>query len=265
MDERRPVRSSRPDADPRVQPGTTADREVSGWLESPELAEANRRLARLKADEELVLELQLSGYHDTVWNPIAAEFARYGIAVLQAWMRDHTILGRVRGKTGHGLPATHEGWFDDDVVTWDLAVDVVMDAVEYFLDDVLKRNRWDPNRGANLKTYFVGQCLIRFPNPYRSHWRAERDRRRHETSTADDQFLHRTAAAADDTFLTRRRVEDALRISGREVDQQVFLLREAGYTAAEIAIQLGLGSERSVNNLIAYRRKLAVQRDRRIS
>lgn len=266
MDQRRPVRPSRSIAVPRdVQPHNTADPEVTRCLDDPELAEANRRLARLKADAELVLELQLSNYDKAVWDPIAAEFARYGIAVLQSWMRSHTILGRVRAKTGNGLPPTHEDWFTDYQVTYDLAVDVVLDALDHFLDDVLKKNRWDPTRRASLKTYFVGQCLIRFPNPYRSHWRAERDRRQQETSTSDSLILDRAAPAADDAFLARRRVEDALAISGRKTEQQVFLLREAGYTAAEIAMKLGMGSERVVHNLIAYRRKLAVRGDRRTS
>lgn len=149
MDQRRPGRPPRSTAEPGdVQPGDSADHKITGWLEDPELAEANRRLARLKADQELVLELQLSSYHEAVWEPIAAEFARYGIAVLQAWMRNHTILGRVRAKTGNGLPPTHEGWFTDDEVTYDLAIDVVMDALEHFLEDVLKQNRWDPPHAA---------------------------------------------------------------------------------------------------------------------
>lgn len=207
----------------------------------------------------------MSSYHEAVWEPIAAEFARYGIAVLQAWMRNPTILGRVRAKTGNGLPPTHEGWFTDDEVTYDLAIDVVMDATRALPGRRIETEPVGPTARRQPETFLIGQCLIRLPNPYRSHWRAERDRRQHETSTSDQLILDRTAAAADDAFLTRRRVEDALAITGRETDQQVFLLREAGYTAAEIADRLGLGSERAVNNLIAYRRKLAVQRDRRTS
>lgn len=159
MDQRRPVGSSRPEVGPRVQPNT-ADPELSDWLEGPELEAANQRLARLKADEDLVFELQLSDYDDAVWDPIAEEFARYGLAVLKAWMRNGTILGRVRSQTRNGLPAPHEGWLTDHEVRHDLAVDVVMDALDHFLDDVLKQNRWDSQRGSSLKTYFVGQCLI---------------------------------------------------------------------------------------------------------
>ncbi len=45
-------------------------------------------------------------------------------------------------------------------------------ALNKFRDTVLRRHRWDSTRGATIKTYFIGQCLIHFSNIYRS-WIAE--------------------------------------------------------------------------------------------
>jgi hypothetical protein len=39
----------------------------------------------------------------------------------------------------------------------------------------LLANRWDPKKGASIKTFFIGQCLIRFVNVY-NRWR-DNDRR----------------------------------------------------------------------------------------
>jgi hypothetical protein len=41
----------------------------------------------------------------------------------------------------------------------------------------LDEEEWDHRRGATLRTYFIGQCLIRFPNIYR-RWLAGENRNR---------------------------------------------------------------------------------------
>lgn len=62
----------------------------------------------------------------------------------------------------------------------ELANETVAVALNKFRDTNLRRHRWDSTRGATIKTYFIGQCLIRFPNIYRS-WLAELHvARRHE-------------------------------------------------------------------------------------
>jgi hypothetical protein len=52
----------------------------------------------------MLLDLQLSNYADAVWNPIAEEFARYGLAVISSWVRRGLIFGYVTKATGFGFP-----------------------------------------------------------------------------------------------------------------------------------------------------------------
>lgn len=75
-------------------------------------------------------------------------------------------------------------------------------ALDRFRADVLLAKKWDYRKGASLRTYFIGQCLIRFANIYRRWWGGEVRNRAHLT---DGDSL--------DLFLPRR--DD---ISGRAVD-----------------------------------------------
>src|SRR5690349_18064281 len=59
-------------------------------------------LDRLLGDSDLLLRLQLSNYSPAVWNPIAEEFARYGLAVISSWIRRGLIFGLVTQATGYG-------------------------------------------------------------------------------------------------------------------------------------------------------------------
>jgi len=38
--------------------------------------------------------------------------------------------------------------------------------LRYFIGEVLKPGKWDYRRGATLKTYFIGACLLQFANVF---------------------------------------------------------------------------------------------------
>ncbi|MFN3256205.1 MAG: hypothetical protein ACE37B_10945 [Ilumatobacter sp.] len=59
-----------------------------------------------------------------------------------------------------------------------LAVETVAKAVDAFREQVLIGNKWDPRRGASLKTFFVGQCKFQFPNVYRPWLNLQRNHHR---------------------------------------------------------------------------------------
>lgn len=85
-----------------------------------------------------------------------------------AWIKKGLILGRCRQRGYGGLREPPVGAFARDDVADELAGETVAKAPSPLRDDVLMKGRWDPTRGATIKTYFIGQCLIRFPNIYRS-------------------------------------------------------------------------------------------------
>lgn len=123
------------------------------------------RIARLEADKELVLRLALHGYLGREWDTFATVLAQYGVQVLRAWLRTGKIFSLCR----HKLPSTR---FKDDDDINEVAYDTVAAAIKAFRDDVLIPMKWDPTKGASLKTYFIGMCRFQFPNAYR-RWLAE--------------------------------------------------------------------------------------------
>ncbi len=77
---------------------------------------------------------------------------------------DRSDVREIAATTGIRLTSP-EGGFDQET-RQDLAIDTVVAALSAFRDEVLnlKENRWNPAKGASLKTFFIGQCKWQFPN-----------------------------------------------------------------------------------------------------
>jgi hypothetical protein len=130
------------------------------------LENARRRLA----DRVLAEELAAAGYCGVTFEMFVIELSSYGIAALMAWMRTGQIAVQCAAKgrpMAGGLP---EQWSRDDRL--EIAVETTARALKHFIGEVLIPGRWDPGRGASLKTFFVGSCVLQFPNVY-SVWRTE--------------------------------------------------------------------------------------------
>jgi hypothetical protein len=89
-----------------------------------------------------------------------------------AWLRQGAIIGKCRER-GAGLPEPPLGALSRPDVAGELAAETVAKALNTFRNTVLIPGRWNPARGASLKTFFIGQCLIRFPNIYRAWLKTE--------------------------------------------------------------------------------------------
>jgi DNA-directed RNA polymerase specialized sigma24 family protein len=211
-------------------------------------------LDRLLGDADLLLRLQLSGYADEEWEPIATEFARYGLGVLPAWLATGKMFVEVRKTTKVRL-VPHEGGFDRETLN-DLATDTVVAALPAFLE-VLKQKRWDPAKGASLKTYFLGKCKWEFLNVYKK-WQ-----RLHESPNlellADEMttFVDADAAAgpADQALLSREQQRAVLAMLSTGRARRAFSLADMGYSHEEIAEQLGVADAKAVENLLVYQRR----------
>ncbi|MFI6225295.1 sigma-70 family RNA polymerase sigma factor [Nocardia salmonicida] len=226
----------------------------AAWLDDKEFIPVAENLARLEADAELVRMLQLGQFSDHVWNPVAEELARYGLAVLQSWIRSHTIFAKVKTKTGWGLPIL-DGWPDAETAE-QLATDTVVNALNYFRDKVLAAGKWDPTRGASLRTYFIGQCLFQFPNLYRTAYNIEIERQEHELLTDDDTLFRGQERSVEDVLGGSRfgsAGEEALAQVTTVMAKIAFGLIVEGYSAAEIAVRLNK-TEKQIENMLVYQR-----------
>ncbi len=218
---------------------------------------ASRHLDRLLGDSDLLLRLQLSGFADDQWEPVAQEFARYGLGVMEPWIASGRVFAKVRERTGYRIAAPPDG-IDDDGAN-ELAVDTVVRSLRSFLDNVLKQGKWDPARGASLKTFFIGQCLLQFPNVYK-RWTRERARWNPIVLEGDQDVLDRragTSEPADRPLLSRAGAAQALDTLTTDNARRAFALQDMGYTLDEIARELGLPDAKAVENLLGHQRRRA--------
>lgn len=129
-------------------------------------------LERRQREAEFLQLLADRGFRGTMWDTFADELAAYGMPVLMAWTRTHQIA-KLCAEKGRPIPALPSDWTSEDRA--DLAAITVAKAIIVFRDGVLAAGRWDPERGATLKTFFMGAVIQQFPNFYNG-WCRERRR-----------------------------------------------------------------------------------------
>lgn len=221
----------------------------------PAVNQRSEHLDRLLGDERLLLRLRESGYAEHEWHPVAAEFARYGLDVLRAWLRNRKIFAKVKAATGIALRGPSRD-FDEDAVQ-SMATDTVVAALGAFLEKVLRPGKWDPSKGATLKTYFIGQCKWQFPNVYRNWLRDQRVAQETDQAAAFAGWEPYAAAAepAERRILRGEDYSAALTLLSTDTARKAFLLQDMGYTHEEIAREVGLTNAKAVENVLDYQRR----------
>ena len=163
------------------------------WLLDQDEAEPADRLDRLSEDFKWINDLALAGFEGAQWEFFAEELAKYGMGVIGGWMRTGVIWVRCRDRGFGGLPALSRPFTQDEIE--ELTGETVAKALNHFKFDVLMKRKWDYRRGASLRTYFVGQCMIRFANIYRRWWGNEV--RSGHALLADDPHLNKKSPSIE--------------------------------------------------------------------
>jgi len=134
--------------------------------------------ARHEGDRLLIEMLARCGFTGPRQIRFEAELAAYGYPVMMALTRTGEIIKRV-AEMGRPLSVrdTVLRWSRDD--RSELSLETVARALVFFRTKVLMLGKWDPARGATIKTYFIGACLSQFPNVFQ-HWDRERLRWRNK-------------------------------------------------------------------------------------
>lgn len=230
------------------------------WLVDDDNDELAQRVDRLEADYQWVNDLALAGFMGTQWNFFAEELAKYGMAVIGGWMRNKLIFRRCQDRGFGGLPHLDRPFSDEEIE--ELTMETVSKALHHFRVDVLMKKKWDYRKGATLRTYFVGQCLIRFANIYRAWYGNEARRRQHSTSgdeIALSDFGKPSRGMSDKAidFVT------AKRILGDIKDERVvkaLIWTADGKSQAEIAVELEV-TEKTVERMLANERARVRRRE----
>ena len=226
------------------------------WLSDFEGTEAARRLERLVADNDLVTRLALSGYSGKEYDYFETELVKYGVDVITGWLVKGIIYEKYRLRGYGGLPAPPDSLREDRDLMIELAYETVGIANRRFRDDVLMRNRWDPRRGASLKTFFIGQCLMRFANVYRAWHAAEVRQHRAIRETALLEVAPRLHSSLDGPEASAVDQAEVRRLVAAVADPRVrtaLVLAASGWPQAEIAQRLDV-SEKAVERMLANNR-----------
>lgn len=204
----------------------------SAWLSEFQATQAARALERLEGDLELVNDLRIYGFQGPKWETFVHVLVGYSFQVLTTWIRRGVIFEKCFQKGVRlfsGTPKLRNFPYDE---AEDLAQEVLREAVERFRLDVLIPGKWDPRGGASLKTYFIGQCLLRFPAAYsRWHTRYSKHAPAHRTGVA-----RLEVAPSDPATLAIRRVRIAHALDKIDVETRAIVeLRAQKYRLSEIA------------------------------
>ncbi|MFJ9782631.1 sigma factor-like helix-turn-helix DNA-binding protein [Amycolatopsis sp. NPDC101161] len=157
-------------ADSAALPGPTDEEEQR----------AAENLLRLKADRARVEQLRAAGFAGPQFDLFQNMLVSYGIPVIRSWISKQLIYGlcanRGRGMTTVASDGAREYLAsragEGDRV--ELALETVAMALRMFKERALEGGQWSPEKGASLATYFIGACLLAFPNVFRA-WVREYD------------------------------------------------------------------------------------------
>lgn len=236
-----------------------AVQDVESWLlkwEEEHDTEETKRARRLLADQELLTQLQIHRFQGRRWDLFADALSRYAYPVMRSWIRDDSIWRRVREKqrtpiTLHRYDFTGpQGTEDAD----DLVTLLIGECLENFRQYVLIGQRWDPRYGASIRTYFVGNILLRFPTIY-GRWRSEQfDGASQAYPPAD------LPDSGHDLGPARRvvagcQIDEAVMTTYDERERRIIAMTALSYSQAEIAAELGMTRKAIERTVARFRRR----------
>lgn len=242
---------------------------AQAWLADADRDRAEDRVDRLAGDRELAAALRAEGYRGRNYDLFANEIAKYGWAVIRGWIFKGQIRSEVKRKGFGALePEPRIGSMLEDAES--LADETVVLALIAFRDKVLVPGKWDPTKGASLRTFFVGQCLLQFSNVYK-RWRREELRSYAEpqappTAAWVDDFEESPSTPVAPDASEAAQAKDELRGAfGRIKDERVrsafYLSVTHGFTHAEIGEKLGMTAKAVESSIARARQQVRENRE----
>lgn len=218
-----------------------------------ECADADDDTARLRGDARLLAVLRQAGYRGRHTEEFVNELARYGLAVIGAWLRAGTLDDKAKqvGRPPRRGISTLTLTDDDRLAIADLTV---AHGMALFRRTVFEKEQWRADGGASLKTFFIRACLLTYSNALKA-WRP--DRRHQEIPAAFLDDLDR-ARAPDPADLATGRLSarEALDSIDDPLTRRIVVAKSQGLTNKEIAEKVSGGlTERAVEMRLSRLRR----------
>ena len=228
---------------------------VESWLRW-DLDDLEDRVDRKDGDAALYRALQRRGFKGARQDEFEDVLAKYGLAVIAAWMVKGRLGEKCREK-GLGGAEVLDGFdLDHYDIEW-LVVETVSRSIRAFREDVLPNGKWQPDRGAALRTYFIGQCLIRYIDVAKA-WRRQKETDERLVTAFSERgraSLNQPVFGSVEVDVVRNEMME-LRLSRVKNDdaREALLMQVDGYKIKEISEQLGR-TEKSVHGMLKYAKK----------
>lgn len=217
---------------------------------SPDAKSRAEDIDRRLGDRALVDKLRATGFEGKEWQTAAEELARYGVDVLHSWVRKGTIYEKCAQRQRF-IQRPPEGMLDEAEAR-SLVNETVAVALKHFRDDVLIPGVWDPTKGASITTFFVGQCLMRFPDLYRP-WLNRVRKVDRGTDIAKVQLSQQSNPVEDDVIVSMTS-NSALNVVRNKEARVALVMTAMGYTQVHIADHLAT-TPKAVERMLDYARK----------
>jgi hypothetical protein len=224
------------------------------WLDDEQLPE-REQVDRLAGDADLVATLSAAGFAGPDYDWVRDELVRYGVAVLAGWLKRGAIRGKCLEKRLRGVPEDVDREFDYDTA-YELAGESVARALDPFREKVLIAGRWDPRKGASLKTFFVGQCLIQFVQVAKAWTRHELPSFEQHRELDPNEHLSGRTRSVEDDVIEAQAAATALADVPRLEARKALVMQSLQYTVPQIAAALGM-TVKAVERMLEHARKNA--------
>jgi DNA-directed RNA polymerase specialized sigma24 family protein len=183
-----------------------------------------------------------SGFTGYPWDELARRLVARALPDLEQSIRIGTIYHRCR-RARLGIPQRQE--LQRRPLSQDIAAEAVEDCLERFKVQVLPAGEWDPDRGTAIEDFFVACCLRHVANRWRWHLRQL------PSHTIELDALDEPGQAGVLALVTDPPPDPVDVIELRDLltrtaapmsfdDRMSFVLREQGWSPAEIAQMLGV-------------------------
>lgn len=232
------------------------------WNEDSETTVGYRRtvpLDRTTAEDLVALAREVGGLESSAYRTLSEHLWGYAMPVIKDALRTGKMSAMLKERgvyqfiSASDRVALHTSLEARD----DLAIDVVAAGEVHLKEVTIAKNRWKPDVGASIETFFVTGCLFQFPSVYR-RWSKERTDR-HATLVGLLPETFAPTASTFDTAETAVNREMALSVL-READdttRAILALLASDHTYAEVGQIVGL-SERAVEGRV-YRFKTSIR------
>ncbi len=142
-----------------------------------EAEELEASVLRRASDLDLVNLLRTNNFEGPDYKYFENELGRYGLSVMRGWLSTGHIFKLIARQRRPLNPTARELEslaFESDMRD-DLAVGTTAVTLPWFRKHALIEGGWNYEGGASIPTYFMGACVLQFPNELKRHRSARRD------------------------------------------------------------------------------------------